>query len=132
MPPNEITVQQLLEQASRSLSRARQQRTASDMLPLLVEAQQGLGLAIDETMAEAVLEEGVSLRQAGQLADLSENAVGPRLARTALLGAYATPQGRVTRTSVERARYDAEAGRPAPPAAASPPPPLRFRRRRES
>ena len=36
-------------------------------------------------MAAAVLEEGTSLRQVGQLANLSENAVGPRLARTARL-----------------------------------------------
>jgi len=54
MSSNEITVQQLLENAGRALTRARRQSSARDMLPLLVEAQQDLGLAIDETMAEAV------------------------------------------------------------------------------
>lgn len=104
---------------------------ATEALPVLIEAQQQLSRAVDEAMAAAVLEEGTSLRQAGQLADLSENAVGPRLARTTRLGAYATPEGRVTRTSVERARYDAELGRPAP-GTQTPQSPLRFRRRRDT
>ncbi len=98
---------------------------------MLRQAQERLTRAIDEAMAVAVVQEGSSLRQAGQLADLSENAVGPRLARTDRLMSYATPEGRVTRASVERARYDAEVGRPAP----TPDPPverLRFRRRRDT
>jgi hypothetical protein len=121
----------LIDGAARSLARARSAATATEALPVLIEAQQHLDRAVDETMAAAVLEEGTSLRQAGQLADLSENAVGPRLARTARLRPYATAEGRVTRTSVERARYDAELGRPAP-SPADPPPPMRFRRRRET
>lgn len=104
--------------------------TAKDALPPLSRAQERLTRAIDEAMAAAVLEEGSSLRQAGQLANLSENAVGPRLARTARMMPYATPEGRVTRTSVERARYDAEIGRPAP-TPDQPVQPLRFRRRRD-
>ena len=115
----------------RSLEAARRSASATEALPALTEAQQQLGQVVDEAMAAAVLEEGASLRQAGQLADLSENAVGPRLARTARLSPYATAEGRVTRASVERARYDAELGRPAPPAS-DPPPPMRFRRRRDT
>jgi hypothetical protein len=100
-------------------------------VPLLSIAQEHLTRAIDEAMAAAVLEEGTSLRQAGQLANVSENAVGPRLARTARLMPYATPERRVTRTSVERARYDAETGRPAPTPDHTVEP-LRFRRRRDT
>ena len=121
----------LIDSATRSLETARRCETATEALPVLIEAQQDLNRAVDEAMAAAVLEEGASLRQAGQLADLSENAVGPRLARTARLAAYATAEGRVTRTSVERARYDAELGRPAP-SPDNPPAPLRFRRRRDT
>lgn len=119
----------LISDAAAALSRAERSTTAKDALPLLSQAQEQLTRAIDEAMAAAVLEEGTSLRQVGQLASLSENAVGPRLARTARLMPYATPQGRVTRTSVERARYDAETGRPAP-TPDHPIEPLRFRRRR--
>jgi hypothetical protein len=121
----------LIDSAADALETARRCATASDTLPVLIEAQQQLARAVDETMAAAVLEEGASLRQAGQLADLSENAVGPRLARTARLSPYATPEGRVTRTSVERARYDAELGRPAPRPGTTPAP-MRFRRRRDT
>lgn len=121
----------LIDRTTRSLEDARTRATATEALPLLIEAQQDLNRAVDEAMAAAVLEEGASLRQAGQLAALSENAVGPRLARTTRLRAYATPEGRVTRTSVERARYDAELGRPAP-APDTTTTPLRFRRRRDT
>ena len=75
-------------------------------------------------MAEAVLhQQGVAARRPAPKAGLSENAVGPRLARTAALAPYANDEGRVTAAGVERARYDAETG--APPPAASPPPPPR-------
>ncbi|HOQ52142.1 MAG TPA: hypothetical protein PLF56_00860 [Micropruina sp.] len=121
----------LISDAAAALTHAAGATTAKDALPLLSEAQEQLTRAIDEAMAAAVLEEGTSLRQAGQLASLSENAVGPRLARTARLMPYATPEGRVTRTSVERARYDAEIGRPAP-TPEHPIEPLRFRRRRDT
>lgn len=131
MTSEEIKLDDLIDRATRSLEGARQTESAIEALPLLIAAQQQITQAADEAMAAAVLEEGASLRQAGQLADLSENAVGPRLARTARLRAYASPEGRVTRTSVERARYDAELGRPAPEPG-NPPAPLRFRRRRDA
>ncbi len=131
MNPQEDDVAGLINDAAVVLAQAGQAQTASEALPLLRQAQERLTRAIDEAMAVAVVQEGSSLRQAGQLADLSENAVGPRLARTYRLMSYATPEGRVTRASVERARYDAEVGRPAP----TPDPPverLRFRRRRDT
>ena len=131
MAQDALDLDTLIERATRSLETAGRCASATDALPVLIEAQQQLNRAVDEAMAAAVLEEGASLRQAGQLADLSENAVGPRLARTARLSPYATPEGRVTRTSVERARYDAELGRPAP-TPENPPAPLRFRRRRDA
>ena len=121
----------LIREAATALDRAAASDSAGDALPFITEAQERITRAIDEAMAAAVLEEGSSLRQAGQLANLSENAVGPRLARTARLMPYATPEGRVTRASVERARYDAELGRPAPDPD-QPVTPLRFRRRRET
>ncbi|WP_134767169.1 hypothetical protein [Nocardioides sp. 1609] len=97
-------------------------------LPHLREAAERLTGLIDETMAEAVVRGGSSLRSAGMRAGLSENAVGPRLARTAALGAYANDDGRVTAAAVERARYDAETGAPAP--AKPPAAPMRFKARR--
>ena len=105
--------------------------TPAAALPLLREAQQHLTVAIDEAMAAVLVTEGGSIRTAGALAGLSENAVGPRLARTRLLAAYGTETGRVTAAGVERARYDLEEGRhrdgtdlPEPPA------PRRVRARR--
>ena len=131
MTTGETDLETLIDGATEALRRARRTPRATEALPELIAAQQVLAQAVDEAMAAAVLEEGASLRQAGQLADLSENAVGPRLARTARLSPYATAEGRVTRTSVERARYDAELGRPAP-TPENPPAPLRFRRRRDT
>jgi hypothetical protein len=100
-------------------------------LPHLRAAQDHLTAAIDEAMAVAVVE-GQTLRSAGLLAGLSENAVGPRLARTSLLAAYGSSEGkgaRVTASGVERARYDVEQGRhKALPDADRPP--MRFRPRR--
>ncbi len=108
-------------------------------LPRLREAAEHVTEAIDEAMATVILEDGATLRSAGALAGLSENAVGPRLARTRDLGAYTGDSGRVTAKGVERALYDLERGshqeavqpagqpgdRPAKPGA-----PLRFRARR--
>ncbi len=101
-----------------------------DALPHLREAAERLAATIDEEMAEAVLHEAASLRAAGARAGLSQNAVGPRLARTAALAPYASDDGRVTAAGVERARYDIESGRAPTPAAA--PKPLRFKPRRSS
>ncbi len=106
---------------------------ASDVasaLPRLREAQELITSAIDEAMAAAVVE-GETLRAAGALAGLSENAVGPRLARTRTLAAYQSEDGRVTAAGVERARYAVEQGRHQPlPPGAPPPAPMRFRPRR--
>jgi hypothetical protein len=101
-------------------------------LPRLREAQELITAAIDEAMA-AVVVDGETLRSAGALAGLSENAVGPRLARTRTLAAYQSEEGRVTAAGIERARYDVEQGRhqPLPPGVA-PPAPMRFRPRRPS
>ncbi len=105
----------------------------ADALPHLRAAQEHLTVALDEAMAATVID-GASIRSAGALAGLSENAVGPRLAQTRMLGAYEDGSGRVTAGGVERARYDIEEGRhraepPAPPLAAAP---LRFRARRNT
>ena len=102
-----------------------------DALPLLRAAQEHLTTAVDEAMAAVLVADGETIRTAGALAGLSENAVGPRLARTSLLGAYGSEAGRVTAAGVERARYDLEEGRhrPAPDA---PGRPLRFRARRST
>jgi hypothetical protein len=119
-----------------AVHRAREVLQAADpsdpasALPRLREARELITAAIDEAMAAAVVE-GETLRSAGALAGLSENAVGPRLARTRTLAAYQSEEGRVTAAGIERARYDVEQGRhqPLPPGAA-PPAPMRFRPRR--
>lgn len=104
---------------------------ASASLPQLREALEHLTIALDEAMAAAVLEEdGASLRAVGALAGLSENAVGPRLARTQSLSPYADAKGRVTAKGVERAIYDREIGSPPRTRASEGAEPLRFRPRR--
>ena len=100
-----------------------------EALPHLREAADRLTELIDESMAQAVLGGRASLRSAGARAGLSENAVGPRLARTRTLGAYANDEGRVTAAAVERAKYDHEVGSPRP-APATKPQPMRFKPRR--
>ena len=101
-----------------------------EALPHLREAADRLAELIDESMAEAVVHRKSSLRSAGAKAGLSENAVGPRLARTSVLGAYANDEGRVTAAAVERARYDVETGAPPPAAKPATPAPMRFQARR--
>jgi hypothetical protein len=100
-----------------------------EALPYLREAADRLTRLIDESMAQAVLSGRASLRSAGLRAGLTENAVGPRLARTQALGAYADVKGRVTASAVERARFEQEIGTPRP-APSEPPKPMRFRPRR--
>ena len=97
-------------------------------LPHLRSAAQQLAGLIDDTMAAAVLSEGATLRSAGASAGLSENAVGPRLARTRTLGAYANDAGRVTADGVRSAQYDRAAGQAEP--AATQREPLQFKLRR--
>lgn len=105
-------------------------REPLEALPHLRRAAELVTALIDQKLAEAVLHDSASLRAAGASAGLSENAVGPRLARTAALESYASSDGRVTAAGVERARYDLESGR-APGSAASSKP-LRFKPRRSS
>jgi hypothetical protein len=100
-----------------------------EALPHLRRAADLLTQLIDESMAQAVLSGRTSLRAAGVRAGLSENAVGPRLARTQTLGAYANDEGRVTAAAVERAKYDHEVGSPRPVPAPQPQP-MRFKPRR--
>jgi hypothetical protein len=101
---------------------------AVDALPHLRDAADRLAALLDETMAAAVVSGKASLRSAGQRAGLTENAVGPRLARTQTLGAYADSRGRVTASGVERARYDHESGTPKPTLSRAPA--MRFKPRR--
>ena len=89
----------------------------------LGEVRELLDDVLNDAMAEAALE-GASLRSVALRAGLSPNAVPPRLARTETLGGYSDPDGKVGSTSVERARYDSELGRPAPK------PKMTFKRRR--
>jgi hypothetical protein len=89
----------------------------------LGEARQLLDDALNDAMAEAALK-GASLRSVALRAGLSPNAVPPRLARTQTLSGYSDPDGKVGSSSVERARYDSELGRPAPE------PKMTFKRRR--
>lgn len=79
---------------------------AADSLPHLRSAADRLTALIDDSMAQALLTGQATLRSAGAAAGLSENAVGPRLARTQALGAYVNDAGRVTAAAVMRAQYD--------------------------
>ena len=94
----------------------------------LSRARDAVDEALDEAMARAALD-GASFRSVASRAGLAPNSVAPRLARTAALSPYADPAGRVGSAGVERARYDAEQGRPAPAPATAPESRLRFRRR---
>ena len=124
------TIQAAIEAASSALA-ATDATRPSDALPLLRSAQEHVTTAIDEAMAAALVAEGGTIRTTGALAGLSENAVGPRLARTRLLAAYGTESGRVTAAGVERARYDLEEGRHREaPETPDQPRPVRFRARR--
>jgi hypothetical protein len=100
---------------------------ADEAVPHLRSAADQLTRLLDESMAQALLTGKGSLRSVGASAGLSENAVGPRLARTTTLGAYANDDGRVTASGVQRAQYDRENGAPRP---AATPQPLRFKPRR--
>jgi hypothetical protein len=118
-----------LDAVRRALDEA-EARDLVEALASLREAADRLTDVLDESMAAAVLLGDASLRATGARAGLTENAVGPRLARTRALGAYADERGRVTAAGVERARYDLESGVPRrPPAARAP---MRFKPRRRT
>ncbi len=118
-----------LDAVRRALDEA-EARDLVDALAFLREAADRLTEVLDESLAAAVLRRDASLRAAGARVGLTENAVGPRLARTLALGAYADERGRVTAAAVERARYDLESGMPKrPPAERAP---MRFKPRRRT
>jgi hypothetical protein len=97
-------------------------------LPHLRQAADLLNGLLDDCMAAALLNTTASLASTAHQAGLTPNAVGPRLARTTLLGAYADNNGRVTATGLTRARYDHEQGSLRP--ATQPDAPMRFKPRR--
>lgn len=119
MPPEPSSLD-----AIRALLSLSEGESDAEALASLREAAEQLTTLIDETMARAVVDDGASIRAAGASAGLTENAVGPRLARTRTLGGYANDAGRVTAAGVERARYDKERGESAPA------PKLQFKPRR--
>lgn len=128
MTPSPDPLDATLSQARTVLAAADPARPA-EALPLLRQAAESINQAIDEMLARTVLTENLSIRAAAQLAGLSENAVGPRLARTAALAGYGDGSGKVSAKGVERARYDVERGEYSP---ITPPAPMRFRARRDS
>ena len=117
-----------------ALATAEESSEPAEALPFLRAAADRLTDLIDDTMARALVTGRTSLRSVGAGAGLSENAVGPRLARTPMLAPYANESGRVTASGVERARYDHETGRTPEPGSDNtdqePRPPMRFRPRR--
>jgi hypothetical protein len=119
MPPEPEIIERI-----RAMLALAQGKPDAEVLAELRAAADELAALIDETMARAILNGESSIRGAGAGAGLTENAVGPRLARTRTLGGYANDAGRVTAAGVERARYDREKGEPAPE------PKLRFTPRR--
>jgi hypothetical protein len=113
-----------------ALATAAESPDPADALPHLRTAADRLTDLIDDTMARALVTGRSSLRSVGAGAGLSENAVGPRIARTPMLAPYANESGRVTASGVERARYDHETGRnPEPGPEPESRPPMRFRPR---
>jgi hypothetical protein len=93
------------------LDRAWKAATADEALPHLRTAANRLDDLINENMALALVSESGSIGAVAQLAGFTENTIGPRLARSKTLGAYARSDGRVTASGVERAVYDRETGR---------------------
>ncbi|WP_024440935.1 hypothetical protein [Mycobacterium sp. UM_WGJ] len=90
-----------------------------------------VGQLLDEQLANAVVDDELSLAAAGKSAGLTENAVGPRLANTARLAPYVTAgAARITAEDVKRARQDKYARKSLPPAA--PAEPMRFKPRRST
>lgn len=112
------------------LDRAESASSATQALQHLRSVLTEVGQLLDEQLASAVVDDELSLASAGKHAGLTENAVGPRLAKTARLAPYATAQDRVTAEDVKRARQHKHARTPLPPAA--PAEPMRFKPRRKA
>jgi len=117
------------ERIHRHLTTAETADSAGQVLLALKAVLTEVGNLIDEQLARAVVDEEMSLAAAGKYAGLTENAVGPRLARTARLAPYASPNGRVTAKDVDRARHDKRTNTPLPPARPDKAP-MRFKPRR--
>jgi hypothetical protein len=77
-----------------ALATAEESSEPAEALPPLRAAADRLTDLIDDTMAQALVTGRTSLRSVGAGAGLSENAVGPRLARTPMLAPYANESGR--------------------------------------
>jgi hypothetical protein len=123
VPDQYKLIRSLLDQAESSNSTA---QALQHLRSVLTE----VGRLLDEQLANAVVDDELSLAAAGKHAGLSENAVGPRLATTSRLAPYATTGSRVSAEDVKRARQDKYARQPLPPAA--PAEPMRFKPRRKS
>ncbi|WIM87447.1 hypothetical protein PT015_21825 [Candidatus Mycobacterium wuenschmannii] len=118
------------EQIRKHLDQAESSDSAAEVLQHLRLALTEVSQLLDEQLANAVVDDELSLAAAGKYAGLTENAVGPRLARTARLAPYVTTGTRVTAEDVRRARQHKYANQPLPPAA--PPEPMRFKPRRKT
>ena len=116
-------IRSLLDQAESSDSTA---QVLQHLRSILTE----VGRLLDEQLANAVVDDELSIAAAGKHAGLTENAVGPRLASTARLAPYSTSGRRVSAEDVKRARQDKYARQPLPPAASTEP--MRFKPRRKS
>lgn len=86
---------------------------STEALPHLRNAAAVLDSLINEHMSAALLS-GNSIQNVAKLAGFTENAVGPRLARSDALQAYAREDGRVTASGITRAMYDRETGNKPP------------------
>lgn len=75
-----------------------------EALRRLTLASEHLGASISEAMAQAALE-GSSMRKLAGITGVAPNSVPPRLARSAALSPYATPEGTVSAESIAVARY---------------------------
>lgn len=84
---------------------AREAEDTSERVALLRSARDIVDGLMNDTMAEAVVYQGSSLRSVASAAGFADNAIRPRLAQTALLSNYADG-GEVSIAGVHRARHD--------------------------
>lgn len=98
-------------EVARELDAARNAGSAAESLTNLHAVRELVDAEINERMAESLISGNASIRSLAAVMQMSENSIGPRLAATSQLGAYARPDGRVTASGIERARYDRETSR---------------------